>query len=148
MVRTLRDAKQRTLTSVLQVNHGLPSFLPLSPAFNYTSTESWQDLLQDIQDWIVTVSAKNEPQSREWGLELFWIAFVASHPEFPSGQWPTWDNRIPLQGQFIAKWLSGAVKVGEELEGLLPSSGGALSARMVLWDLFRTKVSSCFPSVP
>ena len=33
------------------------------------------------------------------------MAFVASHPSFPQGSWPSWDVRIAIEGLFIESWL-------------------------------------------
>lgn len=41
----------------------------------------------------------------EWGIDLFWIAFIAAYPEFPNGSWPFWDTRIPCKGTFLTTWL-------------------------------------------
>ncbi|KAG8923116.1 hypothetical protein FRC02_011340 [Tulasnella sp. 418] len=85
--------------------HSVP-FLPLSKGFDPSNHACWSKLAGGIQDWLVNDVCDRESQQWTWGVEAFWISFIAAHPAFPVGSWPTWDCRIPLRGQFIESWLS------------------------------------------
>ncbi|KAG2129940.1 hypothetical protein DEU56DRAFT_695253, partial [Suillus clintonianus] len=78
-------------------------FLPLPSKFNPADSYHWSQLSDQIQRWLVTIPA--ESQHWTWGRDAFWLAFVGACPDFPSGRWPRWDARIPLEGQFIEHWL-------------------------------------------
>lgn len=66
-------------------------------------------LAQGLQDWIVLTESNDLDVSTEpWTLDLFWIAFVAAHPRFPRGSWPRWDERVPMAGSFMTKWMGGS----------------------------------------
>ncbi|KAG2122909.1 hypothetical protein DEU56DRAFT_917615 [Suillus clintonianus] len=85
------------------------SFLPLLPAFDHTDSDHWAELLDNIQSWLVKSVDPITPEWT-WGREVFWYAFIATHPDFPSGKWSFWDPSIPLEGQFIEEWVgSGGV---------------------------------------
>lgn len=88
------------------VNDYPVSFMPLPLGFDHHLSSSWALLAKRIQVWLCEiVDNRNHPQW-EWGLDLFWIAFVAAHPTFPFGpNFPTWNADIPLQGSFIDEWL-------------------------------------------
>lgn len=79
------------------------TFLPLPSNFNPTDSCHWSRLLGQIQCWLVNIPSDSQHWS--WGHDAFWFAFVAAYPDFPSGNWLTWDARIPLQGRFIEQWL-------------------------------------------
>ncbi|KAG2126138.1 hypothetical protein BD769DRAFT_1321691, partial [Suillus cothurnatus] len=79
------------------------TFLPLPSNFNPTDSCHWSRLLGQIQRWLVNIPSDSQHWS--WGRDAFWFAFVAAYPDFPSGNWLTWDARIPLQGRFIEQWL-------------------------------------------
>ncbi|KAH7931054.1 hypothetical protein BV22DRAFT_985002, partial [Leucogyrophana mollusca] len=86
--------------------HGdvLIPFLPLPHTFNHSDQNHWTVLAHNIQDWLVTM-AHLESQQWTWGRDAFWLAFVAANPEFPNGKWAEWDPRIPLEGEFIERWM-------------------------------------------
>ncbi|KAL0567445.1 protein kinase, partial [Marasmius crinis-equi] len=48
----------------------------------------------------------NASQDWEWGREAYWMAFTAAYPEFPRGEWPSWDASIGLDGPYIIEWLN------------------------------------------
>ncbi|KAG2115416.1 hypothetical protein BD769DRAFT_1363554 [Suillus cothurnatus] len=70
---------------------------------------------QDIQEWL-TSEANTRSAMWTWGCNTFWLVFVTVYPSFPNGQWPMWDPRIPLEGEFIKQWLeqSGGDSAGED----------------------------------
>lgn len=82
-------------------------FSRLSPTFNNASRNEWGDVADRFQKWVVG----NEGHA-EWdlGLELFWIAYVGAYPRFPSGEWPVWDVRIPMNGTFINRWMTMSLR--------------------------------------
>ncbi|KIJ68890.1 hypothetical protein HYDPIDRAFT_122721 [Hydnomerulius pinastri MD-312] len=81
-------------------------FFPLSPTFNLTDGDSWLSLANQIQFHLVQDT--QEEHVDEWLLarEFFWMAFVAAFPRFPHGDWPNWDSRISMEGDFISYWMS------------------------------------------
>ncbi|KAG1797044.1 uncharacterized protein HD556DRAFT_1211880, partial [Suillus plorans] len=80
------------------------SFLPLPPTFDHADSDHWAELLGNIQTWLVKSADPTMPEWT-WGREAFWYAFIATHPDFPSGKWSFWDPSIPLEGQFIEEWV-------------------------------------------
>ena len=38
--------------------------------------------------------------------EFFWMAYVGAFPMFPYGDWPVWDPRISMEGDFISYWIA------------------------------------------
>lgn len=83
------------------------SFLPLPPTFNHADSDHWAELLGNIQTWLVKSADPTTPEWT-WGREAFWYAFIATHPDFPSGKWSFWDPSIPLEGQLIEEWVEGS----------------------------------------
>ncbi|KAF9219014.1 hypothetical protein BS17DRAFT_798353 [Gyrodon lividus] len=75
-------------------------FLPLPRAFNYRSSQDWDNLSQKIEGQLTTTPT--DPQQWTWGQ---WLAFIGANPTFPHGRWPLWDTRVPLEGSFIEDWL-------------------------------------------
>ncbi|KAF8266575.1 hypothetical protein EI94DRAFT_1732816 [Lactarius quietus] len=76
-------------------------FLPLTSAFDTSSTKAWVTLASQVQNWLIFYIQDQHLPHWKWGAEVFWIAFVATFPSFPLGDWPLWDMRIPLAGAFI-----------------------------------------------
>ncbi|KIK36599.1 hypothetical protein CY34DRAFT_16279 [Suillus luteus UH-Slu-Lm8-n1] len=115
-------------------------FLPLPPTFNYFNRTDWQMVSQKIQEWLTT-EVDTRSSLWTWGRDTFWLAFVAAYPSFPSGQWPMWDPRIPLEGEFIEQWLaqSGGDSVGED-----SALNEALSVSDI-WDDFCKHVALFYP---
>ncbi|KAG1719838.1 hypothetical protein EDB19DRAFT_1898628 [Suillus lakei] len=97
-------------------------FLPLPPTFNYFNRTDWQMVSQRIQEWLTT-EVDTRSSVWTWGRDAFWLAFVAAYPSFPSSQWPMWDPRIPLEGEFIEQWLEWS---GGDSAGCAPKYGIAL----------------------
>ncbi|KAG2150280.1 uncharacterized protein EDB93DRAFT_1084299 [Suillus bovinus] len=100
----------------VDVNIPIP-FLLLPSKFNPMDSFHWLQLSEKIQHWLVTIPAVS--QHWTWGHNAFWLAFVGACPDFPCSQWPMWDPRIPLEGQFIEHWLDadnlGGDQIGENL---------------------------------
>jgi hypothetical protein len=40
-----------------------------------------------------------------WGVEAFWLAYMAAFPEFPNGIWPNWNPVIDVDGDCIQDWF-------------------------------------------
>ncbi|KAI0694534.1 hypothetical protein BC835DRAFT_1247909, partial [Cytidiella melzeri] len=82
------------------------TFMPLPRNFDHHSARAWALLVHRIQSWMCTVTTDRTHPQWQWGLELFWISFVAAYPEFPAGcNWPSWSSDIPLDGSFINSWI-------------------------------------------
>ena len=121
-------------------------FLPISPTFNRTSAEAWSSLASQIQQWLIFCLRDEGTPHWKWGVEVFWVAFVASYPSFPLGEWPLWDSRIPMASPFIEKQL--AVNDFEETSRKaveLISEDMARKRREELWEEFCTIVRVLYP---
>lgn len=82
-------------------------FLPLPRAFDWTDSQQWATLSNEIECWLINEVQDSSLPQWTWGRDAFWLAFIAAHPSFPGGRWSAWDPRIPLEGTFITEWLSG-----------------------------------------
>ncbi|KIO21110.1 hypothetical protein M407DRAFT_10561 [Tulasnella calospora MUT 4182] len=100
-------------------------------------------LAQDIQDWLVLNDVTKPSATRNWGRELFWMAFVAVHPCFPGGEWPDWDSRVPMEGDFIDEWMTGRFHSG--LQDELEAEGNFTRKQYFIWSIFQTTVTSRYP---
>ena len=40
-----------------------------------------------------------------WARDAYWIAFVGAHPDFPGGEWPSWNTAVGMGGVFITRWM-------------------------------------------
>ncbi|KAF8256789.1 hypothetical protein EI94DRAFT_1762787 [Lactarius quietus] len=120
-------------------------FLPLTPNFNKTSTEAWSTLASKIQQWLIFCIRDQELPHWKWGVEVFWVAFVAAFPSFPLGDWPLWDSRIPMAGQFIESKLV-ANDFEETTQKTVELTGEDLvKRREELWEEFCTIVQFLYP---
>ncbi|KAG1753111.1 hypothetical protein EDD22DRAFT_784685 [Suillus occidentalis] len=107
-------------------------FLPLPSNFSPVDSYHWLQLSQQIQRWLVFILA--ESQHWKWGCDVFWLAFVGACPDFPNGQWPRWDTRIPLKGQFIKQWLNaGTLGVDQSRESSLEQIWVEFCAHAILF---------------
>jgi len=70
-------------------------------SFAPTHQSCWENLVCEIEDWLISSAVRSNPHYWHWGLKLFWIAFVAAHPSFPFGTWPAWNSLVPLAGLFM-----------------------------------------------
>ena len=82
-------------------------FLPLPHAFDWTDSQQWAMLSNEIKCWLINEVQDSSLPQWTWGRDAFWLAFIAAHPSFPGGRWSAWDLRILLEGTFITEWLSG-----------------------------------------
>ena len=74
-------------------------------------------------------------------LEFFWMAYMAVCPTFPFGDWPNWDPRIPLEGNFVSCWMAQldlpyAIVRYEHL---------SVDAHQLIWEKFTGLVHCSFP---
>lgn len=101
-----------------------------------------------MQDWLVW-SVKRYTEEWRWGLDIFWFSYAGANTTFPTGDWPRWDARIPLQGPFIEDWMSLAF-MAAALKGAGASNERMDTAhvRHALWDRFSQVVSRRYPQVP
>ena len=80
-------------------------FLPLPSDFDPLDDKAWQTLLQKIESQLVQI-LDSPGKWRTVMCEFFWMAYMAVHPTFPFGDWPNWDPRIPLEGNFVLYWMA------------------------------------------
>jgi hypothetical protein len=66
---------------------------------------SWQLLANQIQLCLMQETQEQHPEYL-WVREFFWMAFVAAFPKFPYGDWPNWNLRISMEGNFISYWIA------------------------------------------
>ena len=115
-------------------------FLPLPAHFDPLDGKAWQTLLQDIESHLVQIL--DAPGMRRTLMrEFFWMAYMAACPTFPFGDWPIWDPRIPLQGNFASYWLAQldlpyAIVRQEDLSA---------EARQHVWEQLIALVHRSFP---
>ncbi|THH19878.1 hypothetical protein EW146_g1396 [Bondarzewia mesenterica] len=129
------------------------SFLPLPSTFDVSSARAWASLASQIQDWLITSVGNHLSPYWSWGVEAFWVAFVAAYPSFPLGDWPRWDTRIPLRGAFIETRVTGVASLdGEVVEGGDAAVDDADSVqrsdqrcRLALWQQFQEVISILYP---
>lgn len=62
------------------------------------------------------------------------MAFVAAFPSFPLGDWPVWDARISMEGNFISQWVED---IGMDLCG--PQRAGVI--RQAIWEELKELVA-------
>lgn len=120
------------------------SFLPLAPSFNHRDGQSWSKLVEVISNWLVNDVKTLKTQEWTWGIDAFWMAFVAAYPSFPCGTWPDWDCRIALDGTFIHEWFDNDGCEGWSQHYNIPfdnSSEGLANFRDQIWVLFQSHVS-------
>lgn len=81
-------------------------FFPLPPAFNPLDGLSWSSLADQIQFHLVQRTWDESLDVALWMREFFWMAYVGAFPMFPYGDWPVWDPRISMEGDFISYWIA------------------------------------------
>lgn len=81
-------------------------FFPLASNFNHLDGRAWALLADTIQDWLADNISLTRSDVWLWGREFFWMAFVAAFPGFPRREWPLWDPKIGMEGEFITYWMS------------------------------------------
>lgn len=120
------------------------SFLPLAPSFNHRDGQSWSKLVEIISNWLVNDVKTLKSQEWTWGTDIFWMAFVAAYPSFPSGTWPVWDCHIALDGTFIHEWLDhGGCEGWSQHYNVLfdDNPDGLANFRDQIWVLFQSHAS-------
>ena len=80
----------------------------------------------------------HEEQNYVLAREFFWMAFVATFPVFPFGDWPVWDSRINMSGDFISYWITDCVTVETTPESMTKT-------REFIWDEFQTLATYLLP---
>ena len=83
-------------------------FFPLKRCFDYQNEQHWRCLLDDIQCTLLQFGKNIDRDHFNLTLDFFWMAFVATYPSFPGGEWATWDAQINMDGMFITTWLGDA----------------------------------------
>ena len=83
-------------------------FFPLKRCFDYQNEQHWRCLLDDIQCTLLRFGKNVDGDHFNLTLDFFWMAFVATYPSFPGGEWATWDAQINMDGTFITTWLGDA----------------------------------------
>ena len=123
----------------------MPPFLPLASAFNKSSDEAWSSLASQIQRWLIFCIRDQDAPHWKWGVEVFWTAFLAAFPQFPFGDWPVWDVRIPMAGPFLESQL--AINNFEETtrKAAGQTSEDLMRRREELWEKFCAVVQVLYP---
>lgn len=82
-------------------------FLPLPSNFEPSDACQWLRLARQIEYCLLVDICLNNKYLQCYRLmqDLFWMAFVASYPTFPHGDWPLWNTQIPMEGEFILSWV-------------------------------------------
>ena len=122
-------------------NNDCITFLPLQ-SFNPFNNKCWSSLAEDIQEWLLNVVVDPFSQEWTWGHELFWMAFMATYPTFPQGDWPSWDAKISVEGVFTQGWLDRGGAEG--IENSSKTEPVAMLHKDV-WDQFCQTVSLYYP---
>ncbi|KAI0263279.1 hypothetical protein BC834DRAFT_326761 [Gloeopeniophorella convolvens] len=94
-------------------SHVVPTH-PLPPPPGHIQPELLRrvsSLVSRVQDWLICIEDHQSPHWI-WGLEVFWAAFVAACPLFPTGRWPSWNPEIPMGGAFIESHVNAFTPVG------------------------------------
>jgi hypothetical protein len=97
-------------------------------------------LASNIEHWLLTIARDRLHPQWQWGLDLFWLSFIAAHPDFPAGeQWPNAD--IPFDGIFLAHWLERLdPRVDEHCSGSSAHEVLFQSLRDDLWAEFERQI--------
>ncbi|KAH7919399.1 hypothetical protein BV22DRAFT_863188 [Leucogyrophana mollusca] len=113
-------------------------FLPLPLSFHPSHSLSWATLAKDIEFWLIHSIIDTQTDDWRWNREFFWMSYIAAYPQFPRGNWPIWDAKIAMEGDFLSHWteISG---------GNLPREGSIMSIREIIWDEFQQLASHVFP---
>ena len=121
-------------------------FLPLPPTFNKTCAEAWSSLASQIQQWLIFCLRDEGTPHWKWGVDVFWVAFIAAYPSFPLGEWPLWDTRIPMAGPFIEKQLAANDFEETSRKAVeLISEDMTMKRREELWEEFCAIVRVLYP---
>ena len=132
------------LTCATEVQEIPISFLPLLLSINHQDAQSWSKLVKIISNWLVNDVKSLKRQEWMWGIDVFWMAFIATHLSFPSGTWLVWDCHIALDSTFIHEWLDHGGCKGWSQHYNVPFNGnseGLANFHDQVWVLFQSHVS-------
>ncbi|KAF9237456.1 hypothetical protein BU15DRAFT_76001 [Melanogaster broomeanus] len=133
---------QHTLSRPRFLNPEFFPFFPLPSTFDLLDSVSWQMLVHQIQFHLVQPEDNLtwEEHVTECLLvrEFFWMAFVAAFPSFPYGNWPNWNPRISMDGDFISYWISDT-----DVDSVKPESVGTI--REFIWEELKVLVAHVLP---
>ena len=134
------DTRYTCLSSRWHLSQDMFPFLPLPADFDPLDDEAWQALLQNIELYLVQI-LDSPGKRRTLMCELFWMAYMAVCPTFPFGDWPNWDSRIPLEGNFVSYWMAqlDLPYVIVRCEHL------SVDARQLIWEKLTALVHRSFP---
>ncbi|KAG8927113.1 hypothetical protein FRC03_000178 [Tulasnella sp. 419] len=91
--------------SVLHYGGHMPTWV--GSGLDRTDRRAWASLAQSIQDWLISLDVPADSREWMWGCEAFWMAYTGAYPEFPGrGDWPKWDNRVPVLGPYIENYIT------------------------------------------
>jgi len=113
-------------------------FLPLSQGFQPLNTYEWKQLVMNIEQHLLADPHLNNTHPECYFLmrQLFWMAFVAAFPSFPHGDWPNWNSQIPMEGNFISRWV---LKDSDDSDwDDFPDT--CVAIRQLVWEQFSTTV--------
>lgn len=101
-------------------------------------------LSKDIEQWLVNEVQTSTSPMWQWGLDAFWMAFIAAYPMFPHGKWYSWNPTIPLGGQFVEEWMNGD-RESNSSAGADINDDVTERATVFLWDMFCKHVALFYP---
>ncbi|KAF8341171.1 hypothetical protein F5887DRAFT_888031 [Amanita rubescens] len=122
------------------------TFLPLPSTFNHRDTASWAILVNQISMWLVDTVRSPRYQEWGWGVEAFWMAFIAAYPSFPDGVWPSWDTTIGADTRFFQQWLESGGRAGWCHQNDIRDDC-LLAFLDKIWSLFCQHTSLFYPSI-
>jgi len=70
------------------------------------------------------------------------MAFVAAFPSFPIRDWPNWDPRIPMAGNFISDWLQDL-----DLSVSVQRDEFARCTRRIVWNELTVAITHFFTPI-
>ena len=123
------------------------TFLPLPSTFNHRDTASWAVLVNQISTWLVDTVRSPRCQEWGWGVEAFWMAFIAAYPSFPAGNWPSWETSIGADTRFFQQWLESGGRVGWCHQNDIRDDC-LLAFLDKIWSLFCQHTSLFYLSIP
>ena len=116
-------------------------FLLLSSTFDPEENWCWAALNENVESWLMSMEHDRKNPLWVWGLEIFWITFVASYLNFPQGVSPQISPVIPLHGSFISSWVANESQDVSDVASILEDLW--LEFRLVVFSL----IGTCFDTV-
>ncbi|KAI0795996.1 hypothetical protein C8Q75DRAFT_730148 [Abortiporus biennis] len=125
-------------------------FLPLPSSFQISSRDSWLYLVSDISNWLNTVIDNTTAPEWKWGLEAYWMAFIAAYPKYPEGRWDCWDARIGPESKFVDEWANSEDYPDHGAAAFCPEEDNkpclvCVSVRVKIWIKFKQFMSLYYP---